>query len=69
MVMLPETGRMILVINYFAIIGLSILIEYLRSKKGKKAVDKKILYIIMLICLEWGVISTVVLALVAYQNY
>lgn len=67
--MLPETGRMILVINYFAIIGLSILIEYLRSKKGKKAVDKKILYIIMLICLEWGVISTVVLALVAYQNY
>lgn len=67
--MLPDTGRMILVINYFAIIGLSILIEYLRSKKGKKAVDKKILYIIMLICLEWGVISTVVLALVAYQNY
>lgn len=67
--MLPETGRMILVINYFAIIGLSILIEYLRSKKGKKAVDKKILYVILLICLEWGVISTVVLALVAYQNH
>lgn len=69
MVMLPETGRMILVINYFAIIGLSILIEYLRSKKGKKEVDKKILYIILLICLEWWVISTVVLALVAYQNH
>lgn len=67
--MLPETGRMILVINYFAIIGLSILIEYLRSKKGKKEVDKKILYIILLICLEWWVISTVVLALVAYQNH
>lgn len=67
--MLPDTGRMILVINYFAIIGLSILIEYLRSKKGKKAVDKKILYITLLICLEWGVISTVVLALVAYQNH
>lgn len=67
--MLPETGRMILVINYFAIIGLSILIEYLRNKKGKKEVDKKILYIILLICLEWWVISTVVLALVAYQNH